>query len=248
MATLIFDTNIWLEFIAQDKPKGILEELKTKKEEGEIRLLTNQIIIDEWERNKDSIKDKIKNTVDNYFYNAKKAFELYQPADKEEFDNQANAFFDAKDQLVENALNHVEETEAFLHGCEKTVITEEMKLEVIDRALEKRAPFVVNKNNVGDALILLSSIEYMKEKTIGIKDSIFVSYNHTDFASKEDKDKIDAELKDLIEEANMKYTRHIGEALELNPELNKEINEYFEYLEQSADDWIQTQIDIARGK
>lgn len=120
-----------------------------------------------------------------------------------------------------------------------------MKLQVVDWALDQKAPFRNKNNSVGDALILLSSVEYLKEETIGITDSIFVSYNHTDFSKDENKDEIHEDLAHLLEEANMEFTRNIGEALHLAPELNEEIAEYIDYM---VDDWIQTQIDIKRGK
>lgn len=53
MVSLILDTDIWISFIAKDKPSGILDKIKTKIDDSEIVLLTNDIIIDEWNRNKE---------------------------------------------------------------------------------------------------------------------------------------------------------------------------------------------------
>jgi|AntRauTorckE6833_2_1112554.scaffolds.fasta_scaffold00228_3 hypothetical protein len=245
MVSLIFDTDIWISFIAKDKPSGILDEIQQKVNNSEIVLLTNDVIIDEWKRNKEQTLKAAENIIQGTFKSAKKSFEYYSEEKQEKFDELISDFFESKEELIENAKLQVERTDELLLSCEKTPISDEMKLQIIDWALEKRAPFHSKNNSVGDALILLSSVNYLKEQTIGITDSIFVSFNHTDFSKKENKDEIHEDLAALLDEANVKFTRHIGEALELAPEMNKEIAEYLDYM---IDDWIQTQIDIQRGK
>ena len=245
MINIILDTNIWISFVAKDKPSGLLEELIQKRKSNEIILLTNEIILNEWKRNKEQTIKDVSNNIKQKYDSAKILADFLTGKERETYLASVNSFFSEEGKRIEMAINRVEETEALLMACEITPITDNMKLEIIEWALNKRAPFKNKKNSVGDALILISSVAYCKVNTVGLTDSIFVSFNHEDYSSSKDINSIHEELGDLLAGANMTFTRNIGEALHLAPQLISEINDYFEY---QLDLYLELQNDIARGK
>jgi predicted nucleic acid-binding protein len=245
MVAIILDTNIWINFVAKDNPSELLEQLIAKRDSKEIILLSNKIILDEWLRNKEQTVKDVSNTIKGNYSSAKKLADYLSLAEKQQFLLTVNPYFNQEQQRIDLAVQRVEQTEALLRSCVMTPITAEMKLQVVDWALGKRAPFKKKSNSVGDALILLSSVEYWKKETIGITDAIFVSFNHEDYTDGKKIDDIHEDLKEIVQGANMLFTRNIGEALHLAPQLTNEIGDYIDY---QVDSWIEWQVEIARGK
>jgi predicted nucleic acid-binding protein len=245
MINIILDTNIWITFVAKDNTARLIEELRTKVNKNEIALLTNEIIVDEWKRNKAQTINDVSNSIKAKYNTVRTLADFLGDAEKRKFLDVTEVLFQNEQARNTYATNRVEETEQLLLSCTMTPITEAMKIEVVEWALDKRAPFKKKNNSVADAIILLSSVEYCKERTVGLIDSIFVSFNHEDFSSAKDKDVIDEDLQSLLSEAQMTFSRNIGEALKLAPQLIEEITEYMNYLE---DKYIDMQTDIAMGK
>ena len=125
---------------------------------------------------------------------------------------------------------HIENVEDFiLKQTTKIEITDSSKLETVGLAINKKAPFIGDKkNSVADAVILLSSIEYIKslEKTITpfddtdlfepfkiYPDSYFVSSNGGDFSSKTEKEIIHPDLEPILERTNTKFFYTLGKLI-----------------------------------
>ncbi|MGY2132297.1 PIN domain-containing protein [Hymenobacter sp. HD11105] len=245
MVYLILDTNIWIGFIAKDIPTGIFQQLQDKINDKEVILLSNDIIIEEWNRNKEQTIKAVTNTIKGNYNAAKKVADFLDPQDKSDYLKSLQPYFNNDQNIIDIATKRVEETERILRDSAKAPITDAMKLNVVEWALNKRAPFKNKANSVGDALILLSSVEYIKARTIGITDSIFVSFNHDDYTDGKDINKLHDEFNELITDSHMTFTRNIGEALDLAPTLIGQISDYIDF---HADSWVAWQAEISRGK
>ena len=231
MIDLILDVNIWMHHIAMDEPKGIFNELKEFIDSEEIYLLSNSIIIDEWKRNKET-------TINNVVAKIKKqsisALEIkeYLPADeRERLADILEKYKTTEESRLKIALDRIDEIEKMITQSTQTEVTKEMKLKIVDWALEKKAPFALKKNSVGDALIILSAIEHRKKNISKgfYPKGYFVSWNHTDYADLNDKDLIHPDLADMLEDANLHYHRHIGLALKLAPKDLMDIENYIDW-------------------
>ena len=93
MISLVLDTNIWIAYIAKDWPSGIIDEIKKKKKSGEIILLTNEIIIEEWNRNKETTLKDISKKADEIFDATKKVFENYSSKTKGKYSDLVKDFW-----------------------------------------------------------------------------------------------------------------------------------------------------------
>jgi len=86
--------------------------------------------------------------------------------------------------------NHIKEVEEFLKKeCIEIPISDKVMKKISTFAMEKSvAPFLSDKNNFPDAVILYSAVEYLDDKLlIDESRAIFVSNNYKDFASKKNK-------------------------------------------------------------
>lgn len=230
MIDVILDTNIWIHHIALDNPTGIFNNLKEQIRTKQIYILSNEIIIDEWRRNKQTTIDSVVKAIKNLSKNALEVKEFLNSSDKKVLEDLLEKYASKEEERITLAKNRIEEIEQLIVSATQTKISNEMKLQVVDWALQKRAPFTIKQNSVGDALILLSAVEHRRKYLENgfIPKGFFVSFNHTDYADKLDKDTIHQDLEDLLEDGNMEFKRNIGEVLNLTPELNMEIENYID--------------------
>ncbi|AXO79960.1 hypothetical protein DZC78_06010 [Olleya aquimaris] len=250
MVDLILDTNIWISHIAKDKPAGIFDIFKKQVNDGEVILLINDIIIDEWNRNKSKTIKNISNEIKETSKNALRIKTFLSEEGKEKINELLGEINSKENERIKLAENRIEEIELMMANAIKTEVTDKMKVQVSNWALEKRAPFKQKSNSVGDALILLSTVIHRtKDGSNHYRPGFFVSFNHTDYAQENDSDEIHEDLQDLLDNANLLYKRHIGEVLNLTPELNVEIEMYIDnYVESYLEEQAEMRAEIRRGK
>jgi|TARA_B110000240_G_scaffold163490_1_gene183468 hypothetical protein len=246
MIELILDTDIWISHIAKDNPAGIFESFKKQVEDGEVILLINQIIKDEWNRNKENTIRNIVKEIKNISKTALKMKPFLDEENKIKIDVLLSDYNREEKRRIELAEKRIEEVEKLMANATEIEVTDEMKVQVSNWALEKRAPFTRKANSVGDALILLSAVKYRhNNKSAYFIPGFFVSFNHTDYSKKNNESQIHEDLEEILEKANLSYKRHIGEVLKLTPELNIEVESYIDSMVES---YLEDRAAIRRGK
>ena len=235
MVELILDTNIWISHIAKDKPEGIFDILKDQLKNESVFLLTTDVIVEEWKRNKANTISQLESSIRESSKSATRIKQFLPEDKKKEVENLLEVFHINETERLKLVYNRINEIDDLLLNAERAVTTDEMKIQVANWALEKRAPFTTKSNSVGDALILLAAVEH--RKTWGDKGKLFpgffVSFNHTDYSSSNDPDIIHEDLNDLLKQANLEYKRNIGEVLNLTPAISLEIENYIDYMVES---------------
>lgn len=244
MIDLILDTNILIEFLAKDAG-GIYAYFKEKYDRKEIKLITNNVIIDEWNRNRQST---IKKVVDSIEKEAKKALSVANFLGADDRDTLKELIKFARKNKVDLAMKRIAEIDRMLRKSTKVRITNKMRLQAVDYALKKKAPFTNKQNSVADALIVFSTVEHFRNSSFFDR-PILVSFNHTDFSDPENIDLIHPDLKQLFESSNIRYNRNIADVLNLVPDLIKEIDDLMEeYIDRMIDDYVDTDGDLERGR
>lgn len=230
MVHLILDTNIWIYF-AEGQHPFVLEGIIEKVNSNEIILLVNDEIIKEWDRNKDDSLLRIGKELHKQIDYAKGLSSTLEGADCLEYKNLISKISSSKLEYKNTIASRYNLVDDLIKNKSVNVpIKTEHKLKVIDLALSQKAPFHRKKNSVADALILLSSIDYIKENGINnvnynridVSDSIFISYNSEDFSKDikgQDKNVIHPDLKPYLDSVGMTYERNFGRILNLTNEL-----------------------------
>jgi hypothetical protein len=239
---IILDTNTWLYlcngFDLQSnlhcdngRHFELLSQLKLKQNAGEICILVNDVIIQEWERNKDETKRLIER-LQNKIAEVDKRIE----ADKK--------YMDAADIILQQQINdrtkasyqieldknqrHILDAEHFLKNeCKKISISDAVKIQVWDLAINKKAPFHKNKNNVADATILLSAIEYITSDENENVNSFFISNNVEDYCDNKQSSEFHAHIQDLIQVNSLVFERRLDKGLEISEEIQQELDEFY---------------------
>ena len=243
MAKIILDTCSWID-LAKPRFTEILDELEKQIKSENLVLLTNDIIIDEWKRNRERIAKEI---VSSIKANAKSALQLGNLMEKK--DNEILLSLLEKYKSIEKeqialAELHISKVEKLLFSGERVSINNELKLFVLERALTTLAPFHNKKNNVADALIFYSIARHMKKYEIAI-DLLFISMNYKEFCDPIDHSKLHLELLGDVKGFAIHFFDNVGQALKMKSSIVDELDEYHEY---QFWDWIDTQAEIARGK
>lgn len=237
MIYLILDTNVWFYLansfnsVRKDYEDGLhfklLATLNDLVDKREIVLLTNDIIIKEWQDNKKRayilIEKYRKGTSDNSgpITNIKK----FLPT---EDSKQLSVLFEKYkanvEEIIENNEKHIESVEnLLLKKCTRIEVSKDAKIEASDLAVNKLAPFIEGgKNSMADALILLSSIEYLLDRRnkymydfpLELFDySIFITLNKLDFSDPSNSKIIHPDLEHILGRVKMQYEPNLGEAL-----------------------------------
>ena len=241
MLYLMLDTNIWI-YIAKGEHPNVIDQILEGVKKNELSVLSNEVITKEWQRNKESVlhdsHKKIEARFNNLVSAAKSIQEFLTDDEKKSFGSLIDSFKKDKTKEYEKANKLVEQVnELILRKSVQTRITVEMKLAVINRGLEKKAPFIHKNNSIGDALILMSTINYLKDKQLGynVVNLVFISNNTDDYCNAkrgEGSNEFNNDLNDLIGGINVQFSRNIAEALKFAPKLIEEINEFWAWAHQ----------------
>lgn len=239
---IVLDTQIWI-YLTKDTFYELWIKFKEMKENGEIRVIVNDIILKEWARNKETTIKNLTNCIKNEY---KSALNLanYLTAETKEKYLQVISEYKTEANRIKKANARVEEVETFMNSCTRINTTDAQKLFIAELATNKKPPFQNNKNNFNDALILRNICEFVESEFPLLYDLIYVSNNPEDFidkATKEVYDDLFANLKPI----RLKNVTELGEALKLAPEL---IEDFDAWLDQQLDNEAMYQLDIMRGK
>lgn len=237
MIYLVLDTNVWFYLANGFNTTNnkfddglhfkIVSTLKDLVDNGQITILTNQIIIEEWERNKqvaNRLIEKHRKTMTANKGQMKNVKKYIEKDDKIKLDEIIEKCESKMEQIISKNEKHILEVEdLLLNKTEKVQIKKEIKVIAADRAINKLAPFKGDKSNsMADAVILLSSIEHIKEQSkissweeteeffYVFPNSTFVTINKGDFANPKNDKEIHPELRPILESVEMKFESNIG--------------------------------------
>ncbi len=217
MASVIIDTSSWIE-LAKPKFHNILNELIDLVNNGQIEILTNDILNREWNRHKGKTINTIKTSIKSYAKSASKIEELVSPEDKEKLNSVLSNYKEVEQEQINLAENHFEKVNELLKNSTTINITDALKIRMADRALSKKAPFHNSKNNMADALIIFSAIDWVNENKLIQQDLLFVSGNHKEFSNPDNINDVHPEIAEDSGKARLFFTNDIGRIIALKEE------------------------------
>ncbi len=221
---LVLDTNIWI-YLTKQNFESLFETLKQKTADGEIELIVNDIIILEWYRNKENTIKRLQESIANDYKCAEKLIKFLPDEQKDMFKLLLKSI-NNKDKRLQKAELRVAEIEELLFDSKKIDVTDEQMLFVAKMAIDKKGPFLNNKNNFNDTLILRNIIEYCVSQNYPFPNNlIFVSNNPDDFCMKDTK-QIYPEIIDGFESLRIESVTDLCHALQLSSELIKDFDDW----------------------
>lgn len=240
MAKLILDTSTWLD-LAKPRIEEVLIELEEQVSQNITVLLTCDIIIEEWNRNKPRVLQEVVASIRSHAKSALKMSELLLEADKNELEKIIGKYTKVEAEQEQLAVTFFNRVEKLLNNSEIFKIVDNLKIDMANRALTKQAPFHNSKNNMADALLYFGAVEHVKKTSQIATDLIFVTSNHKEFSDPNDLNKIHPDLY----KGNVHFSNNLAQALKMRKEVIDLMDEYHEY---KFWDWIEMEAEIARGK
>lgn len=240
---IALDTNIWI-YLTKETFEPLFDSLKQKIDNKEFELLTNDIIIEEWQRNKENTLKSLLASITHEYKSAKNLTKFLDDEKKAEYLKFLETL-NTEEKRLEKAKCRIQEVESLLLSSKKIEITDTQKLFISNLAISKKGPFANNKNNFNDALILRNFVEHCQNAEYPYKyDLIYVSNNPQDFCV-DGNEVIHPEIIDGFEKLRLKNVTQLGQAFHLSNELIDDLDDWLEYQIQS---WADNQYDISRGK
>ena len=191
MIYLTFDTNIWVYSLDDSwTVENELDYLESWIEDGEVKLLLPQVVLDEWKKRKSEHASARKKKLREFFSMAEEIL--------------PSAFFsdyktpEVQEQIIDIQLNRIEN---LLDKTETIPFYPEIQQKIIDWGMLKKAP-LHKKSSIADAIIVYSLIQFA-DKHQG-NQFFFVSNNTDDFYEKKNgKSEIHTDLKPDFEKLNI---------------------------------------------
>jgi hypothetical protein len=240
MAKLIIDTSTWLD-LANPRLEEVLIELEEQVKNGITVLLTCDIILEEWENNKQRVFNNVVDSIRSHAKSALRMAELLPVKEKQELKKIVQKYTKVQteqEKLAEVCFSRIEK---LIRDSELFIIEDSLKLDMANRALTKQAPFHNHKNNMADALLYFGAVEHVGKEHQIATDLIFVTSNYTEFSDPNDFKKIHPDL----HKGNVHFFNNLAQALKMRKEAIDLMDEYNEQLFWNA---VQMHVDMLRGK
>lgn len=234
MLRLLVDTSVLLDTAKDIRGERLIAAVRTLVGQQKVELLVPRVVIDEFDRNRGSVIASLSASTRAHVRTVRAALAEHGRSQRndellEEL-NQVAVRGPLIEQLVVNRFDEVRD----LLEAGRTVAPDDETLQrVVQRGLEKKAPFHHAKNSVADAVL----IEAYRDATSGpLADPAdqygFITHNTRDFSDPKDHRVPHPDLQDCFAGPHCGYfirledalARHVPDAAELLDELDFEVD------------------------
>lgn len=226
MVKLFIDTCVWLDMAKTSKGEEILNLLYEFINRNEVTITLPEIVISEFDRNKDRIVADAGKSLSSHFKKVKEMVAAHATlASKDHILNELNDIDKKIPTLSENAFQSISRIDEVMKNAEIIAISDEVKLRSIQRAIDKKAPFHLSKNSVSDSMILETYINYKTQNAAQEFSLMFITHNVNDFSTRNGNQRLPHEdLLEVFDTSKSQYFINLPEALNsINPDLVDEI-------------------------
>ncbi|PXY45246.1 PIN domain-containing protein [Flavobacterium hydrophilum] len=228
MTYLMIDTCVWLDLAKTSKYEKLVNLLDQLVEDWEVSLIIPEIVLSEFQNNKDRIVSDAGKNLSSYFEKVRDIiFDFGEEKNKKIIMAHLDEFTSKIPNYGESVLNSLQKIEKLFSQAEIIKTTDEILLKASKRALHKKAPFHLSKNSIGDAIIIESYIEYIIQNEPQDCKFMFVTHNKNDFSLTNGNHKIPhKDIADFFDSTKSFYFINLIDALnEINAELVLNIQE-----------------------
>jgi hypothetical protein len=207
MLRLLIDTSVWLDMATRRDGQKWIVPLRVLKFQGRLELLVPTLVIEEFERNRPRLEAAVTSSVLDRLRQLRR--ELREFAG----DQGQNAWLEETRQHIPlvNAMapQNFREIAELLRSGKTLKPTSTHYAKVVQRGLDKKAPFSSDKNSVADALLIeLYSSQLKQAKVEDVY--CFATSNHRDFSTPNgDHRQPHADLADLFSDPRSHYVYQV---------------------------------------
>jgi hypothetical protein len=233
MIYLCCDTNIWINISNGLEPPRLLTRLNEEIFQENIKLLLPEIILKEWERNKQKfIVEQTHESTNKQIESLKKLNEFLERDEfdfsflwdleegneeqekisklREKIEELIKDLKQHKNDIIDRAKSNIDTVDSIFKNPNTIILPADAKSSatVLNLAMEKKFPFENEKNNFADALIFYQFINYLKDN--GLEGGHFVTSNKKEFFPQK---KLHESLQKEIDDTKSFFYKSLSQAL-----------------------------------
>jgi PIN domain len=180
---LLADTSVWLDLAKNVSGEQLIAACRVLVHQGRMQLLVPKVVVDEFERNRDRVEADMTRSVTSTFRRVRTAVNEHGRGDgREETLKHLDDLTHRMPLLNQMAIHQFSEILELLRAGRSLEPTHEVHQRVIQRGLDKRAPFHRSKNSIADALLIEMYGEVLAADATSADEYCFVTTNIKDFS------------------------------------------------------------------
>ena len=233
MFYIFLDTCVLLDISTKKSDIPLVTALEELIDSNVVTLVVPDLVIAEYERNKEDVANKTTKRLSQEFKQVKAVVSEFAG------ENQASTLevlddINARLPLLTDAnyvtINRVEK---LIDSANKVSISERSKIASVQRALDKKAPFHINKNSVADAVIIEQFSEFSDGLPLDTDSCFFITHNHNDFSAKDHR-KPHADFESIFDSPNIQYFNNLVPAINaIDEDILSEIEFHHDFTEET---------------
>ena len=248
---ILLDTDVWLDLAGDHRKAPVLTALDSLVRAGGVELILPEIVLAEFRRNRDGVVERSRRSLSSHIKRVRVAMADFGD------DYRRSAAIAQLDDMEHNVAvtgdlsrQTLDAIASLMATSPVTVVSDDVKLKAVERALSKRAPFHRSKNSVADAVLVEMFVEAVEADRKPETRFFFVTLNTKDFSQHNgDRRLPHADLEPIFHGENCTYATSIAEVInELDSELLTELEWEESYSEEprGLSDILEAQHVLAR--
>ena len=233
MYYIMLDTCVMLDISTRRNDLPIVTALEELTSSKVIKLVIPDVVITEYERNKDDVANKTVKRLSHEFKQVKNIVNEFATEQKQQVIDVLNDVSSRLPLLSEANYSTINRVEKLIEDAQKIDISDSSKIAAVQRGLDKRAPFHISKNSMADAVIIEQFAEFVRENQSDNNVFIFVTHNHNDFSAKDHRKPHD-DFSDIFEPENVLYFNNLPSAINgIDGEILADIKFEYDFTEET---------------
>jgi hypothetical protein len=233
MNYFFLDTCVLLDISTKRSDLPLVSALEELLGSNSVKLALTDLVIEEYERNKECVAKKTAQRLSQEFKQVKAVVNEFAGEKKAETIDVLNDINARLPLLTDANYATIHRVERLIESAVITPVSDRSKIAAIQRGLEKRAPFHISKNSVADAVIIEQFFEFMSSLDRSHDTCIFVTHNHNDFSSKDHR-KPHSDFDEIFSILNSFYFNNLASAIDhINPFLLAEVEFEHDFAEET---------------
>ncbi len=182
MLHLLVDTSTWLDLAKRRDGQKWIVALRVLAHQGEIALYAPALVLDEFERNRPRIEASMTASVTERFRLIKQDLDAYGGSDQEDALQVIEGLAYQVPLIGAMTTRNFDDIVALLKQGDQLEPGDEERARVVQRGLDKRAPFHRSRNSVADALLIELYATAVERADLDAEPHGFVTSNSDDFS------------------------------------------------------------------
>ncbi len=214
MYYIMLDTCVLLDISTRKNDLPIVSALEELTSSGLIQLVIPDLVITEYERNKDDVANKTVKRLLQEFKQVRNIISEFATEKKDQAIDVLNDVSSRLPLLSEANYATINRVEKLIEDSQKISISDKSKIAAVHRGLDKKAPFHISKNSMADAVIIEQFAEFTLANQSDENIYIFVTHNHNDFSATDHR-KPHEDFEDIFKSDNVLYFNNLTLAIEI---------------------------------